>query len=281
MNETELRSLIGAVKDGRLSRRGFISRMLSVGLTAPMAGMLLAQSGVAFAQTRPAYKPTKAGGGGPLKILLWQAVDPHQSAFRDGHQGPGGLARLLRAARRLGQGRQPDPDPRRGGPEPRKRRALRRRHHGHLEAEARREVARRPAIHGRRRRLQLGVRGRSGDRRHHQRLLHQPQGRREGRRLHREGRLHAADAVLGRPLRRRRRHDHPEARLRRVQGRQVARGAGQPRGRSGPAPTSSSTSSPATSFAASATPTTTSRTSRISTRSRSRAAATPSRRPGP
>jgi peptide/nickel transport system substrate-binding protein len=80
MDETELRSLINAVKDGRLSRRSFISRMLSVGLTAPIAGMLLAQQGVAFAQTLPPYKPTKTGGGGPLKILLWQAVtllNPH------------------------------------------------------------------------------------------------------------------------------------------------------------------------------------------------------------
>ena len=80
MDEKELRSLITAVKDGHLSRRGFISRMLSVGLTVPMAGMLLAQQGVAFAQPQPAYKPTKAGGGGPLRLLFWQAVtliNPH------------------------------------------------------------------------------------------------------------------------------------------------------------------------------------------------------------
>src|ERR687889_2588502 len=90
MNETELRSLLGSVKAGRLSRRGFISRMLSVGLTAPMAGMLLAQSGVAFAQTRPAYKPTKAGGGGPLKVLLWQAgtfINPHFATGTKGQEG--------------------------------------------------------------------------------------------------------------------------------------------------------------------------------------------------
>jgi len=54
--------------------------LAAVGLTAPMAGMLLSHSGVAFAQSTPAYKPTKAGGGGPLKILLWQAatlINPH------------------------------------------------------------------------------------------------------------------------------------------------------------------------------------------------------------
>jgi len=80
MDKAELGDLVAAVKEGRLSRRSFIARMLSVGLTAPMAGMLLAQNGVAFAQTKPTYAPTKAGGGGPLKILLWQAVtliNPH------------------------------------------------------------------------------------------------------------------------------------------------------------------------------------------------------------
>ncbi|HVL74304.1 MAG TPA: peptide ABC transporter substrate-binding protein [Beijerinckiaceae bacterium] len=80
MDEKQLRGMIQSVKDGRMSRRGFISRMMGLGLTAPMAGMLLAQQGVAWAQTQPAYKPTKAGGGGPLKILLWQAVtliNPH------------------------------------------------------------------------------------------------------------------------------------------------------------------------------------------------------------
>ncbi|MGY2050338.1 peptide ABC transporter substrate-binding protein [Methylobacterium sp. JK268] len=81
MNERDLRSLIGAVKDGRLSRRNFVQRMLVVGLTAPMAGMMLAHEGVAqAADLRAGYKPTKAGGGGPLKLLFWQAptlLNPH------------------------------------------------------------------------------------------------------------------------------------------------------------------------------------------------------------
>src|SRR6266568_5507810 len=54
--------------------------MVAVGLTAPMAGMMLSQSGVAMAETAIPYKPTKAGGGGPLKLLFWQAVtllNPH------------------------------------------------------------------------------------------------------------------------------------------------------------------------------------------------------------
>ena len=81
MNEHEIRDLIGQVKDGRTSRRDFVRRMLAVGLTAPMAGMMLSHEGVAWAQSPMAgYKPTKAGGGGPLKILFWQAVtllNPH------------------------------------------------------------------------------------------------------------------------------------------------------------------------------------------------------------
>jgi peptide/nickel transport system substrate-binding protein len=80
MDEPGIRSLIADVKDGRLSRRAFVQRMVAVGLTAPMAGLMLSQSGVAMAATAFPYKPTKAGGGGPLKLLYWQAVtllNPH------------------------------------------------------------------------------------------------------------------------------------------------------------------------------------------------------------
>ena len=69
MNERELRRLIGDVKKGRLSRRGFMQRMVAVGLTVPLASQLLAHAGVAMAQSQPVYKPTKRGGGGPLKTL--------------------------------------------------------------------------------------------------------------------------------------------------------------------------------------------------------------------
>ncbi|MPZ33105.1 MAG: peptide ABC transporter substrate-binding protein [Rhodospirillales bacterium] len=80
MNEHELRRLIGDVKVGKLSRRGFAQRMLAVGLTAPMATQLLAVSGVAHAQPKSQYKPTKRGGGGLLKVLWWQGptlLNPH------------------------------------------------------------------------------------------------------------------------------------------------------------------------------------------------------------
>jgi peptide/nickel transport system substrate-binding protein len=81
MNEQQLRGLIEEVKAGKLPRRGFIQQMVGLGLTAPMASMMLMHAGVAQAQTvAPAYKPTKRGGGGPLKLIYWQAavhLNPH------------------------------------------------------------------------------------------------------------------------------------------------------------------------------------------------------------
>ncbi|MEI7874081.1 MAG: peptide ABC transporter substrate-binding protein [Alphaproteobacteria bacterium] len=80
MDERGLRGLIDRVKTGGLSRRSFVRRMAVVGLTAPMATQLLALSGVAMAQTRSAYKPTKRGGGGLLKVIWWQGptlLNPH------------------------------------------------------------------------------------------------------------------------------------------------------------------------------------------------------------
>jgi len=80
MNEQELRELISAVKAGRVSRRAFVRKMVGLGLAAPVATQLLAHAGLA--QTAPStdYKPTKAGGGGALKLLFWQAatlLNPH------------------------------------------------------------------------------------------------------------------------------------------------------------------------------------------------------------
>ena len=80
MNERELRNLVADVKAGRLSRRKFVQSMVALGLTAPIAGMMLTQAGVAQAATAFPYKPPKAGGGGPVKLLLWQAptlLNPH------------------------------------------------------------------------------------------------------------------------------------------------------------------------------------------------------------
>jgi peptide/nickel transport system substrate-binding protein len=80
MNESELRTLIAEVKARRVSRRAFVRRMVGLGLTAPFAGQLLARAGVAQTAPQTDYKPTKAGGGGALKLLFWQAatlLNPH------------------------------------------------------------------------------------------------------------------------------------------------------------------------------------------------------------
>ena len=81
MDEHGLRGLIRDVKAGRLSRRAFIQAMVGLGLTAPMAAQMLASAGVAQAQPKGlAFTPTKRGGGGPLKVLWWQAptlLNPH------------------------------------------------------------------------------------------------------------------------------------------------------------------------------------------------------------
>ena len=80
MNERELRGLIGKVKAGKLSRRGFVRSMMAVGIAAPTASLILMHSGVAMAQSPSTYKPTKRGGGGILKVLWWQGptlLNPH------------------------------------------------------------------------------------------------------------------------------------------------------------------------------------------------------------
>jgi peptide/nickel transport system substrate-binding protein len=81
MSERELRDLIGRVKAGALSRRAFVQRMTALGLSAPLATQLLAHAGVARAQAKvPIYKPTRRGGGGTLRLMLWQAptlLNPH------------------------------------------------------------------------------------------------------------------------------------------------------------------------------------------------------------
>ncbi len=84
MQEKEIRQSIEEVRTGRLPRRDFIQKMVSVGLTAPMASMLLMHAGVAQAQPSQAYKPTKRGGGGALKALWWQGATLLQPHFANG-----------------------------------------------------------------------------------------------------------------------------------------------------------------------------------------------------
>jgi peptide/nickel transport system substrate-binding protein len=80
MDEREIRELLDEVKTGRLSRRAFTQMMIGLGLTAPLGAQMLASAGIASAQSKPSFSPTKRGGGGPVKILLWQAatlLNPH------------------------------------------------------------------------------------------------------------------------------------------------------------------------------------------------------------
>src|SRR4029450_7548803 len=93
MDEPTIRSLIRDVKAGRLTRRRFVQIMVGFGLTAPMAAQMLAASGVA-AQPKAAtvaFTPTKRGGGGPLKVLWWQA--PTLLTPPSPHFATGGKAR--------------------------------------------------------------------------------------------------------------------------------------------------------------------------------------------
>ncbi len=81
MDERELRELIRSVEAGVLSRRAFSRLMLGLGLTGPMIAQLLGGAGVAQAQPKaPAFRPSKRGGGGELRVLWWQAatiLNPH------------------------------------------------------------------------------------------------------------------------------------------------------------------------------------------------------------
>ncbi|MBI5275427.1 MAG: peptide ABC transporter substrate-binding protein [Burkholderiales bacterium] len=72
MIERKLRESIESVREGRLNRRTFIDRMVALGLTGPMAAQLLMHAGVANAQPAFNYKPAKRGGGGLLRMLMWQ-----------------------------------------------------------------------------------------------------------------------------------------------------------------------------------------------------------------
>jgi peptide/nickel transport system substrate-binding protein len=63
-----------------MSRRAFVSRVVALGLTGPFAAQMLTHAGLAQTTPQTDYRPTKAGGGGALKLLFWQAptlLNPH------------------------------------------------------------------------------------------------------------------------------------------------------------------------------------------------------------
>src|SRR5271156_2032182 len=80
IDERQLRQRIEEVRSGERSRRGFLREMIALGLSAPFAAQMLTHSGVAMAASETSYAPTKAGGGGTLKLLWWQSptlLNPH------------------------------------------------------------------------------------------------------------------------------------------------------------------------------------------------------------
>src|SRR5712691_3490943 len=90
MNEAQLRELIAAAKAGRVSRRAVVRRMVGLGLTAPFASLMLAHAGVAAEPAKSDYKPTKAGGGGPILNHPFSAdsawnklIDPARITYTD------------------------------------------------------------------------------------------------------------------------------------------------------------------------------------------------------
>jgi peptide/nickel transport system substrate-binding protein len=79
MQEEVLRALVEDVRAGRSDRRAFVARLAGLGISAPLASLLLASAGVVQAQPAT-YKPTRRGGGGALKLLFWQGptlLNPH------------------------------------------------------------------------------------------------------------------------------------------------------------------------------------------------------------
>ena len=76
MNEQQLRGLIDEVKSGKLPRRGFIQQMVGLGLTRAdgVDDADACRRGPGADRRCRAYKPTKRGGGGTLKLLWWQAA---------------------------------------------------------------------------------------------------------------------------------------------------------------------------------------------------------------
>jgi peptide/nickel transport system substrate-binding protein len=81
VDEQTLRELIEDVRHGRLGRRRFVQMLATVGLTAPLAAQMLASAGVAAAEPRErGHRPQRRGGGGDLRILMWDApnmLHPH------------------------------------------------------------------------------------------------------------------------------------------------------------------------------------------------------------
>jgi peptide/nickel transport system substrate-binding protein len=78
--EWAMRSWIDEVRDGRMARRELVARAGAIGLTLPMAGLMLMEAGWSRAAEPSADRPNRRGGSGTLKLLEWQMatrLNPH------------------------------------------------------------------------------------------------------------------------------------------------------------------------------------------------------------
>ena len=247
MDERQIKGLIDEVAAGRLPRRSFIQRMVGLGLTRAhgLDDADERRHGPGADRACPTRR-TKRGGGGTLKLIWWQGAVHLQPALRRRHQGAGRDAHLLRAARRLGQRRQPDPVRWR----PRSRAAP--------------TAASRPTARSVTWKLKRDVTWHDGKPFTADDVLFtaayagDPATATVTVAVYKDIKVEKidshtvridvreADAVLGRALRRQLRHDPAQARVRAVHRRQEPRGTRPTSNRSAPARTSSSTSSRAT-----------------------------------
>lgn len=83
MHQAQLRRWIAQVHAGDLPRRDFLLRLAALGLAPPAAALLLGDPAHAQGSAAPfVYQPTRRGGGGLLRVLLWQGptqLNPHFS----------------------------------------------------------------------------------------------------------------------------------------------------------------------------------------------------------
>jgi peptide/nickel transport system substrate-binding protein len=78
MHRAQLRHWIAEARSGRLPRREFVARLAALGLGPAVSTALW--PGAAGAQPEPVYKPTRRGGGGNLRVLMFQgptSLNPH------------------------------------------------------------------------------------------------------------------------------------------------------------------------------------------------------------
>jgi peptide/nickel transport system substrate-binding protein len=112
-SERVLRERIDEVRSGRMSRRAFIEAVVGMGLTAPMASMMLAHSGVgdgAGAVHLQAHQARRRRAAQAPLVAGPTLLNPH---FAQGLKDQDASRDLLRAARGLGWRGQPGADPRR------------------------------------------------------------------------------------------------------------------------------------------------------------------------